>query len=275
MLLADPTLAAKIEGAERRLTAALATTVARGGADAFTLEIAGGVAAFAGAGSPCNKVIGLGFAGPVDPEALAAIEAEYAARGAPVQVELATLAEPSIAPLLTRRGYALVGFEDVLAQALGPAHARPPATPIEVGPADDVRAWFDVLCDGFAAPDLGAEGGHSHESFSRAALEAVFGHLLAAPGFRRQVARVDGRACGAASLRIDDGVALLCGAATLPAARRRGVQTALLRARLAEAVGAGCELAALTTAPGSKSQKNARRQGFELLYTRAILVKSA
>ena len=72
---------------------------------------------------------------------------------------------------------------------------------------------------------------------------------------------------------IADGIAQLTGAATAPAHRRRGVQTALLSARLAVAAAAGCDLAVVTTQPASKSQQNAQRRGFALLYTRAILVK--
>ena len=63
------------------------------------------------------------------------------------------------------------------------------------------------------------------------------------------------------------------GAATAPAHRRRGIQTALLAARLADAAAAGCDVAAIVTQPGSKSQQNAQRQGFDLLYTRAVLVR--
>jgi GNAT superfamily N-acetyltransferase len=70
-----------------------------------------------------------------------------------------------------------------------------------------------------------------------------------------------------------DGVAILCGAATLPGHRRRGVQTALLATRLALAARSGCDIAVVTTQPGSKSQQNAHRQGFSLLYTRAVLVR--
>jgi GNAT superfamily N-acetyltransferase len=66
---------------------------------------------------------------------------------------------------------------------------------------------------------------------------------------------------------------MLCGAATLPAFRRRGVQSALLHARLAQARQAGCDLAVVTTQPGSKSQENVQRAGFELLYVRAVLVR--
>jgi len=58
------------------------------------------------------------------------------------------------------------------------------------------------------------------------------------------------------------------GAATTPAHRRRGVQTALLSARLADAASVGCDLAVLTGQPGSTSQQNLQRHGFDLLYTR-------
>jgi hypothetical protein len=52
------------------------------------------------------------------------------------------------------------------------------------------------------------------------------------------------------------------------------MQKALLGRRLADAQKAGCDLAVVTTAPGSRSQDNVMRRGFELLYTRAVLVKT-
>jgi hypothetical protein len=52
------------------------------------------------------------------------------------------------------------------------------------------------------------------------------------------------------------------------------VQTALLQARLQDAARRGCDLAVITTAPGSKSQQNAQRRGFALLYARALHVKA-
>ena len=71
------------------------------------------------------------------------------------------------------------------------------------------------------------------------------------------------------------GLAQLTGAATVRAYRRRGVQTALLSTRLADAAAAGCDIAVVTTQPGSKSQQNVQRRGFYLLYTRAVLGKNA
>ena len=83
----------------------------------------------------------------------------------------------------------------------------------------------------------------------------------------------DGVIAGGASLRMTEGIAQLTGAATAPAHRRRGVQTALLLARLTDAAAAGCDIAVVTTQPGSRSQQNVQRRGFDLLYTRAVLVK--
>jgi hypothetical protein len=47
----------------------------------------------------------------------------------------------------------------------------------------------------------------------------------------------------------------------------------MLSARLADARAAGCDVAVIVTQPGSKSHQNAQRSGFDLLYTRATLVR--
>ena len=98
---------------------------------------------------------------------------------------------------------------------------------------------------------------------------------MSADGFRGYVARVDGAIAGGGSLRVDGDVAQFSGAGTLPRFRRRGVQTALLRARLIDAAAAGCTIGVVVTQPGSKSQQNVQREGFALLYARQLLVKPA
>ena len=95
----------------------------------------------------------------------------------------------------------------------------------------------------------------------------------AAAGLARYAALHDGVLAGGASLRVDESVAQLAGAGTAPAHRRRGIQSALLSYRLMDAAAAGCDVAVITTQPGSRSHQNAQRHGFDLLYTRAVLVK--
>jgi hypothetical protein len=46
-----------------------------------------------------------------------------------------------------------------------------------------------------------------------------------------------------------------------------------LSGRLADAVAASYDVAVMVTQPEAKSQQSAQRQGFDLLYARAILVK--
>jgi hypothetical protein len=79
---------------------------------------------------------------------------------------------------------------------------------------------------------------------------------------------MDGRAIAGGALCIDDGVALLAGASTVPEGRRRGAQLALLDGRLRYAVEQGCDIAMMCAAPGSSSQRNAERHGFRIAYTR-------
>jgi ribosomal protein S18 acetylase RimI-like enzyme len=272
-LFCDTALAARIERAEAQLIARCNEAARRrSGTAGFVTPLAGGVASFAGDGSPYNKVAGLGFGGVPSAAALDEIERAFAAGGAPAQVELAHLADPEIAARLTARGYQLESFENVLGRALtGDAERVTPAG-IEVRPsgAAEFEAWLDVVADGSVHPDT--QGVPWHEEFPREIIIDAERDSAEA-GAVRYAALRDGILAGGATMRLAEGVAQLTGAATAPAHRRRGIQTALLSARLADATAAGCDVAVIVTQPGSKSQQNAQRQGFDLLYTRAVLVR--
>jgi ribosomal protein S18 acetylase RimI-like enzyme len=272
-LFCDTALAARIERVEAQLIARCnEASRRRAGTDGFVIPVGGGVASFAGPGSPYNKVAGLGFGGVPDPAGLGEIEKAFAARGSVTQVELAHLADPAIGALLSARGYQLESFENVLGRALTGDIERVAPTGIEVRPsgAEESGTWLDVVAEGSVHPDT--QGVPWHEEFPR---EVIIGAELdsAAAGSVRYAALRDGTMAGGATMRLAEGVAQLTGAATSPAHRRRGIQTALLSARLADAAAAGCDVAVITTQPGSKSQQNAQRQGFDLLYTRAVLVR--
>ncbi|MFF4984282.1 GNAT family N-acetyltransferase [Streptomyces sp. NPDC001046] len=276
-LFCDVDLAARIERAEVELISQGSTAAHRrqGEGPGFLSPVMGGVASFAEDDSPLNKVAGLGFGGVPDDGLLDEVERAFAERGAPVQVELAHLADPEIGARLTERGYRLTSFENVLGFPLPGEHPRFQPDGIEIRPSGDAEfeEWLDTIATGFAHPDT--QGVASHEEFPREVIAAAIRDLVSAAGMRRYSAVSEGVVVGGAGLRMTDGIAQLTGAATVPSHRRRGVQTALLAARLAEAAAAGCDLAVVTTRPGSTSQQNVQRQGFHLLYTRAVLVKQA
>lgn len=280
-MFATATLASRIERAECSMLSELAASVARRHDDAvFVQPVGGGIAVHMGAESPSNKLAGLGFAEPATAAELDHVERTFAARGTAVQAEVSSLADPSVLRTLSRRGYELIGFENALGLALDASVALDRAGPaIEVTPADRsdaaaTAAWMDAVVTGFLHADT-FDGPPSHESFGREDMERIMGDMFEAASFERYLARVDGAIAGGASLRLREGVAQLAGAATLPAYRRRGVQTALLRYRLGEAARRGCDVAVVTTQPGSKSTENVQRFGFAILYVRAIMVKPA
>lgn len=273
-MFATPTLAARIDRAEGRLCASIARVVTSEdpSAGSATLDISGGLAVFAGRSSPTNKMIGLGFEGPVDPHLLESVEHLFTTRKAPLQAEVSSLADATLPALLVCRGYIPAGFENVLGHPLQSLDTTPLAgiTISEVTPAER-DTCIGVAVTAFATPDAGGVGGDTLPPSDE--LRKWMRLTMAADGFECIAARIEGQVVGYAALRLDDGVAQLCGAGTLPEFRRRGVQTALLRWRLARARAAGCRVAVVTTQPASKSQSNVQREGFSLLYTRQLLVK--
>ena len=203
----------------------------------------------------------------MDWDALPAVEHAFARHDEPVRFEVATLADPVVFRVLTERNYRLIGFENVVAKTLAPSEVAHPAEAMR-----DFDEWRDVTIGGFLNGDGTGAQGHV---VSRAEIEQVFDDVRDAPGYQRYIIRMDGRAVAAASMRIDGDIVVLAGAATLPAFRRRGAQSRLLATRLRDAHAQGARLAVMTCWPGSQSQANAMRQGFSLLYARAVLVQSA
>ncbi len=273
-MFADRLLASRIDGAEARLCEAVAR-LRQPGLRASVRPISGGLAVYAGPDSPFSKVIGLGFEAPLDLDGLADIEGEWRDRGEPVRVELSTLAGAAAGPALSTRGYRVHGFENVLGCPLDGVSDAAIAPGIAIEPVRDgeTRLWIDVALTASLAPD--GTGSVPDDPLSRDQLERELIDFAAIQGLRRYLARIDGDPVGEAALRLDreSGLAQLPGAATLPAFRGRGVQKALLQRRLADASEAGCDIATVTTAPGSRSQGNVMRRGFRLLYARAIMVK--
>ena len=273
-MFADATLAARIDRAEGRLCADIATIVGirHPQRQSIVLPISGGLAVFVSRSSPVNKVIGLALDTALDLDALRRIESEWDSRGEPVRVELSVLADPGAGRVLTGRGYRLHGFENVLGLSLDATPAAPaPTISIDVAGDDQLQAWADIAIDAFM--NLDGSGSVPDDAFSREQLAETMNEATSATGFVRYLARLDGEAVGEAAMRIDSGLAQMAGAGTLPRARGRGVQKALIQRRLADARAAGCTLAVVTTAPGTRSQDNVMRRGFDVLYTRAILVR--
>jgi hypothetical protein len=234
--------------------------------------LGGGHAVFLGAGSPLSQAQGLGMAGSVSEEELDLLDRFFKDRGTPTQIEVASLADPSLLPALSLRAYLIVEQTHSLVLALEPQasghHPVPTvSSSVEIQvtqtSAGELEEWVDVLLRCFF------EGSQRPPPSLREGALA----MAMVPTVTTWMARLGGEPAGGGSLMLHDGLALVCGDGTLPNFRRRGVHNALLQARLAHARQAGCELAAICTQPGSGSQRNAERLGFRVAYARTMLVR--
>jgi hypothetical protein len=264
-------LARRFEEQEARATRDLVALRARDlpASGAETLLRAGATCAWFARESVLSHVFGLGLEGPASDADLEAIEAFYRAKGdGRVQVELSPHAGRSTLLGLGRRGYAITGFEQLLARPLAPDDAAAPRDPrieiraLEKGDAEALAAWVRVAGEAFFAPD-----GVPRE------LEGVFELTPRLDGTTALLACVDGEPAAAGAVSVRDGIAALFAGATLPQFRRAGAHGALLAARLALAARAGALWATAGAAVGSGSQHNMERHGFRVAYTRPVMVK--
>ena len=88
-------------------------------------------------------------------------------------------------------------------------------------------------------------------------------------------AEIDGNtvACGAGLVIPEHRIFAICGAGTKAEFRRRGLQTALLHARLTAAAKQGCEYAVVVTQGGTTSQRNCERLGFRVAYSKVTVIR--
>jgi GNAT superfamily N-acetyltransferase len=228
--------------------------------------IAGGFAIYVGPGSPVNKATNLGMQKPVSAADWERVEAFYQQRGTPLRIALCPVADPSLLELLRHHAWHLEGFLNVLACAL-PEDVNPLlcSSKVEVTRANRAEAelWIRTTAQGF----------EETETPPQQSLDILAPNFYAANAVPF-LALVDGQPAGGGSMLLHEGVAEFGGDSTRPAFRGRGVQTALLQARLAVAHELGCDLAMLLTEPGSDSQRNAERAGFRVMYTKTMLVRS-
>jgi ribosomal protein S18 acetylase RimI-like enzyme len=229
-------------------------------AEAAVLEVAGGIAVFTGAESPLTHATGIGMNGPVSPAELDALEAFFRTRGAHPVLELCPFADPGLLPQLADRGYHLTEFNNVLARRL--AGFELVLTPrVRRALPDEIDLWSHTVgCGFFETGDLTTE-------------EMEVGRAICAmPGAMPFLASSEqGVPAAGASLAIHSGLATLFADSTLPAFRRQGLHRELIAARLNEGLAQSCDLAMASTLPGSISQRNYERLGFQVVYTRVTL----
>lgn len=218
----------------------------------------GGWLVLAGAGMYINQAMAAGLGADIVADELDLLFAASAEMGVPPVIEVSPTTSAGTRILVRDRG--LVHDEDgdidCLSRELTGAPVDAPEDvlirPVE-SPAD-LAHWQATARTawGHTTP----EARRASDAFAAAAHRIDGEHMAIAYD------AADHRTLGCASMTVSDGVAMCGGMSTLPTERRRGVQAAMLRYRLALARELGCDLAVTTAASGSASARNLRRHGF-------------
>ncbi len=259
-------LAARLEGgmaaANPRIMAALQEVAPDHPGAVLTRS--GMTAVYGGDGFPLNEAVGVGMMGPVAPDLLDAIEAFYAGHHHASAIRVSSLAHPTAVSLTAARGYHLVEFSHRWVLDLKTWRPAREALDPRVRAAEppEELEWARTMEAGFADTDSAPAG-------EALALSRAFFRM--GGGAVPVIAREAGVAAACGMLDVDGEVAALFSGSTRPAYRRRGLQSALLDTRLRMAQARGCTIATIETDPGSGSQRNVERLGFQLAYAAASL----
>lgn len=230
-------------------------------------EICGGHMSFCGLGSPVGRAVALGLDRAFSEADLDTVEEFYRAHKAPAQVDLCPLHAPEVFEMFKQRGYTIAELNNVLYRKLDRQEKWPgPPSGCEIrrGSIDEAEVTGAIV-EGAFFPNGAPEE-----------FRGLISPLYQMEGAIPYVASVDGKlvACGTGLIIAEHKVVALCGAGTLVEYRGRGLQTALLRARMQAAADLGCEFAVIVTQGGTTSQRNAERLGFCVGYSKVTAVKA-
>lgn len=224
------------------------------------IDCAGAYAIFDGVDSPLTQSFGLGLFEPLTRASLDKIEAFFLDRGAIVAHEVSPLAGIATIDLLCAQGYRPIELSSVLYRPVEPPTTKDAhgGVTVRVAEVQEAALWAHLSARGW---------GHEHpelldflEQFGALAFSSEHGVNF--------FAELEGEPGATGTLCLHDGVAVLGGASTVPEMRRRGLQAALLEARMRYAYERGYRLAMMVTEAGSQSQRNAERKEFRIAYTR-------
>lgn len=260
------TLARRIERSQARVVQEFPAVFERAvaGGKGGCLVRATGVAVFAGPKSPATKVSAFGVDALV-PSELDELEAFLVERGAKPCIDVSSALPKEAFALLADRGYHRIDVGDMFVrQAPLDDHAPPKGdTTVRRVEEKDVEEWALAGAEGFAE-----EPAQLQDEIN------VLKTFFSVPSAVTFLAEVDGAIAGASVLVVDGDVGHFIATSTRAAFRRRGVQLALLHARLLHASRAGVTLVRLTAEPGGSSHRNAVRMGFSAIYRRERWEKS-
>jgi GNAT superfamily N-acetyltransferase len=233
------------------------------------VKVADALLTYDGEDSPFTQGLGLGTFEAVNDETLKQIEAFFFDRDCDVNLEISPLCIEKVEksnisshPLLSRGYFPIlqtsIMYRPIQKDLKIKGNTEKANLSIRKILPNEVRDWLKISMTGYSIDD------DEMEEILFDVTEVVSSrddsHCFYAEIKQKPVAT--------GSLYIHKGIALLNGACTLPKYRKKGIQLALLEARLNYAVSQGCDLAMTREPPDSPVLENLEKQGFRIAYAR-------
>ena len=219
-----------------------------------------------------NRAVGVTL-DELTPDAVSALVRHYTDAGLPAAVQLS-----SWAPETTVAALGAAGFVPAWCRSMLAVDPRAVLATDRADHSDDrwiqiVEVGDDATLSAHAADVMTAEALVS--GADRTASDEFMAADRRAASITQLLALIDGQPVGCGSLSVvgaaDARTGWLGAAATVPSARGRGVQTALVRHRLRLASAAGCDLVGATASVGSTSSRVLQRCGFSLVQEQWVV----
>ena len=193
-----------------------------------------------------------------DPALLPEIVAFYTATEQPCWITVLPYTPVEVTDALLLSGFRVENYSSVMVASPVP---QPPSGDVDVEEIgrDQLDVFLDTMNLGFDTPPALLVNLRRNQSF-----------WCDVPTWHLFLARVDGVPAGAGVLSIHDDVGYLAAGCVLPAFRGRGLQTALIAARLKRAAARRCSVVCGGAAWGSQSQRTQQRAGLPIAHVKTI-----
>lgn len=227
-------------------------------------SIAGGSACFSGPDSFFSQVIGWGFdtTEQTMKDEIEQIEDFYRKCGFyECHIELSTMVSAKVANMLSELGYQVVEFSDIsyLDLSMSSCFSEPLLSEqVTIPTSCEIEQWASVVSKGFSVSEQ----------------SDLFATYVKSPNIIPFVAYESGHMAAGGTMAIFNNICDLGMTSTLAEFRGRGLQKKLLKARLHYAKQQQAKIAIVATEPGSISNLNIQKIGFQCAYARIKFQKT-
>jgi GNAT superfamily N-acetyltransferase len=223
-------------------------------------------------GSWVNACQGAGLQGPVAREELRELINFYESHGIEPRIEVCPLGHRSLIEVLAAERFVTRQFETTFFRPLAP---RVRVEPLHPPP------------DGFRIERLRPDDRTMADEYTKVAVHCFLPSVARLPdGYVESIHRalshprtiailgtIEAKVVAVGGMEVIGKLAAAWGVAVLEPWRRRGIQQAMLAWRLNHAVDRGATLATISSRPGVPTARNARRLGFQVAYTKSVMVR--